>query len=152
MVFWKIFQKRKIFILLFFRHFLIFFALWTPKRHKTWNETWKSSLLQKEVFMQKVLNLLQKFNKCCKKIFQQFFGTWFISKFFLDVLSTCSKEKPQKTWAINEKFSKDSIFMGKHGWHPLKNKNDTRFSTIYSLRKKVYTILQNHQYIHYWSE
>ena len=39
-------------------------------------------LLQKEVFMQKVLNLLQKFNKCCKKIFQQFFGTWFISKIF----------------------------------------------------------------------
>ena len=59
-----------------------FFALWTPKRHKKWNETWESSLLQKEVFMQKVLNLLQKFNKCCKKNFQQFFGTWFISKIF----------------------------------------------------------------------
>ena len=39
--------------------------------------------------------------------------------FFLGVISTCSKEKPQKSWENNEKFWKDSIFMGKHGWHPL---------------------------------
>ena len=74
-----------------------FFALWTPKRHKTWNETWESSLLQKEVFMQKVLNLLQKFNKCCKKIFQQFFGTWFISKkFFLMLYQHVPKKNLRK--------------------------------------------------------
>ena len=66
---------------------------------------------------------------CCKnqQMLQKNFPTilWYLvyfQKFFLDVISTCSKEKPQKSWVINEKFSKDSIFMGKHGWHPLKCK------------------------------
>ena len=68
---------------------------------------------------------MQKCWICCKNstnVAKNFFPTilWYLvyfQIFFLDVISTCSKEKPQKSWAINDKFSKDSIFMGKHGWH-----------------------------------
>ena len=81
-VFWKIFQRKNIFILLFFFHFLPFFLLNEHPKGTKIGMKQENPLFFKKRFMQKVLDLLQKFNKCCKKNFQQFFGTYYISKFF----------------------------------------------------------------------
>jgi len=62
-------------------HFIILFPLLTffllyeyPKGTKIGTKH-KNPLFFKKWFMQEVLDLLQKFNKCCKKNFQQFFVT-----------------------------------------------------------------------------
>ena len=59
MVFWKYSREEKSSFYYFFSIPYFFFALWAPKRHKTWNETWESSLLQKEV-------LCKRCWICCK--------------------------------------------------------------------------------------
>ena len=68
----------------------IFFALWKPKRPKNWNETWKSSLLQKEVyatsvgFVPKIQQMLQKTfpnNSLVPSLFPKFFVGCYINMF-----------------------------------------------------------------------
>ena len=68
MVFWKIFQRRIFFILLFFLHFLLFFCFMNTQKAQKWNETWESSLLQKEVFMQKCWICCKNLTNVAKKI------------------------------------------------------------------------------------
>ena len=119
MVFWKIFQRAKNFILSFSFDFLLFSCIMNiQKAQKNWTKH-DHLLLFKKRFMRKVLNLLLNAINVEKKIptfslepslFPNFFSGWYIN---------ISQRKPWKTWAINEKFSKNSIFMGKHGWHPL---------------------------------
>ena len=119
MVFWKIFQRRNIFTLLFFFHFLLFFWFMNTQKAQKLEQNMRILSSSKR-------GLRKKCWICCKnstnvaKIFPIIL--WYLvylKIFFLDVISTCSKEKPQKSWAINEKFSKDTISMDKHGWHPL---------------------------------
>ena len=121
MVFWKIFQRRNIFILLFFFPFLTFF-FWFMNTQKA-----QSLERNMRILSSSKRGLRKKCWICCKNSINVAtnFPTilWYyglLPNFFLDVISTCSEEKPLKTWANNEKFSKDRIFMGKHGWHPLK--------------------------------
>ena len=110
MVFWKIFQRGKIIILLFFLHFLLFFYFMNTQKAK--NMEWNMRILSssKRGFYAKVLNLLQKFNKCCKKIFQQFFGTWFISKkFFLMLYQHVPKKNLRKLEQLTRNSQKTAF-------------------------------------------
>ena len=61
-----------------------FFGLWTPKKHKNWNKSWESSLLQKEIyaksvgFVAKIQQMLQKHFPTILwylVYFQNFFGS-----------------------------------------------------------------------------